>query len=54
MPILRRVNNVHTLGRRIEHALLLHVVRTVAIQRNPTPGVCKAFFVLAFDESRAR
>jgi hypothetical protein len=53
MPILRRINGTHTLGRRIEHALLLHVVRTVAIRRNPALGVCKAFVVLAFDDPRA-
>jgi len=50
---MRRINGTQTLGRRIEHALLLHVVRTVAVRRNPTLGVCKAFFVLAFDEPRA-
>jgi hypothetical protein len=49
---LPRIKNEHGLGRRIEHALLLRVVRTVAVRRNPALGVCKGFVVLAFDEPR--
>jgi hypothetical protein len=52
MPIVERVSGEHMFRRRIEHALLLRVVRTVAVRRNAAVGVCKGFVVLAFDRPR--